>query len=123
MYDEALKPSGVKITQFGIMRLLAAMPGLTTGQIAEALAMDSTTLTRTLTIIRTSKWLEVKPGKDRRERHWSLTPAGQERVRAALPLWKNAQKQFAQMMHDVDLDSFNQTVFLVVQKANQQSIS
>jgi len=117
LYDQALKPSGLKITQFGILRLLSAYPGLTTGEIAEALAMDSTTLTRTLKIIQENAWIEATPGEDRRERHWSVTPAGKERVGEAVPLWKNAQKEFAQLAGDVDLDGLTKAVFHLVHKA------
>ena len=117
MYDTALKPSGVKITQFGILRLLNAYPGLTTGDMAEALVMDSTTLTRTLKIIQESGWIDATPGQDRRQRHWTITAAGQERLREATPLWKEAQKQFATFADDVDLDTLTKTVHQLVQKA------
>lgn len=117
MYDRALKPSGVKITQFGILRMLSAHPGLTTGELAQALAMDSTTLTRTLKIIQDNCWIEATPGDDRRERHWNVTDGGQERLRQALPLWKDAQKEFAQFTGDVDLDVLTRTVFQLVRKA------
>lgn len=119
MYDHALKPSGLKITQFGILRVLSAYPGMTTGAMAEALVMDSTTLTRTLKIIQDSKWIESVPGEDRRERRWSVTEAGKERLEQAVPLWKNAQKEFAQLANDVDLDGLTKTVFHLVQKAIQ----
>jgi DNA-binding MarR family transcriptional regulator len=119
IYDKALKPSGVKITQFSILRLLSHVPGLTTGEMAEALVMDSTTLTRTLKIIHDSKWIESTPGEDRRERHWSLTEEGKARLREAEPLWKSAQKEFAEMMSDVDLDELTKSVFQLVQKSTQ----
>ena len=116
MYDQALKPSGLKITQFGILRVLSTYPGLTTGEMAEALVMDSTTLTRTLKIIQDNKWIEAKPGEDRRERHWSVTRSGQERLQEAMPLWKNVQKEFAQMAEGIDLDGFNRTVHALAQQ-------
>jgi len=118
MYDRALKPAGVKITQFGILRLLSAYPGLTTGEMASALMMDSTTLTRTLKIIQDNRWIAAAPGDDRRERHWSITGAGEERLREATPLWKKAQKEFAQLAEDVDLDALSRTVFQLLQKAS-----
>jgi DNA-binding MarR family transcriptional regulator len=119
MYDQALKPAGLKITQFGILRLLAAFPGMTTGAIAEALVMDSTTLTRTLKIIHDSGWIEVVPGEDRRERHWSITAAGTARIQEALPLWKKVQKEFVQMVSESDMDVFTRTMYQLVQKATQ----
>lgn len=120
LYDNALRPSGVKITQFGILRLLAARPGLTTGEIAGALAMDSTTLTRTLKIIQDNAWIAPVTGEDRRERRWNVTPAGEERMDTALPMWKAAQKEFARMANDVDLDALNEAVFRLVRKTHQQ---
>jgi len=119
IYDKALKPSGVKITQFGILRLLKHLPGLTTGEMAEALVMDSTTLTRTLKIIQDSGWIESAPGDDRRERHWSLTEEGRARLQEAEPLWKKAQKEFAEMMSDVDLDGLTKSVYQLVQKSTE----
>ena len=68
-------------------------PGMTTGEMAEALVMDSTTLTRTLKIIHDSKWIASTPGEDRRERHWALTDEGRARLHEAEPLWKKAQKE------------------------------
>ncbi|NEX60749.1 MarR family winged helix-turn-helix transcriptional regulator [Noviherbaspirillum galbum] len=109
-YDQALKPSGVKITQYGILRLLAAYPGLPTGEIASALVADSTTLTRTLKIIQENGWIGCEPGEDRRERRWSLTAEGKERLREATPLWKQAQKQFAERMRGLDLGVLADTV-------------
>ncbi|WP_420473864.1 MarR family winged helix-turn-helix transcriptional regulator [Noviherbaspirillum sp. ST9] len=119
MYDKALKPSGVKITQFSILRLLSRFPGLTTGEMAEALVMDSTTLTRTLKIIHDSKWIASTPGEDKRERHWALTGEGQARLQEAVPLWKSAQKEFAEKMSGVDLDELTQSVFQLVQKSTE----
>ncbi|MEC4718481.1 MarR family winged helix-turn-helix transcriptional regulator [Noviherbaspirillum sp. CPCC 100848] len=117
LYDQALKPSGLKITQFGILRLLGACPGLTTGAMAELLAMDSTTLTRTLKIISDSGWIKATPGEDRRERRWTITSEGEERVSQAMPLWKNVQKEFAEMASDVDLEALTRTVHQLVLKA------
>jgi DNA-binding MarR family transcriptional regulator len=111
LYDQSLKPSGVKITQFGILRLLAARPDLTTGDIANALAMDSTTLTRTLKIIKDSGWIDAAQGEDRRERRWTITQSGSSKIQEAIPLWKRAQEELAQSAQGVDLDFLNRTLF------------
>ena len=119
LYDQKLKPSGITITQFGILKLLAACPGLSTGSLAEALAMDSTTLTRTLKIIQENGWIAVTTGDDRRKRCWSITPTGRQHLEQAEPLWKSAQQEFARLAHDVDLDSLTRTVFQLVQKVGE----
>jgi DNA-binding MarR family transcriptional regulator len=117
LYDRALRPSGVKITQFGILRLLAARPGLTTGQMASALVMDSTTLTRTLKIIESNQWIVPTPGSDRRERHWAITAAGEQRLQEAQPLWERAQQEFANLAGEIDLDALSRTIFQLAKKA------
>ena len=119
LYDQKLKPSGITITQFGILKLLAACPGLSTGSLAEALAMDSPTLTRTLKIIQENGWIAVPPGDDRRKRCWSITRTGRQHLEQAEPLWKSAQQEFARLAHDVDLDSLTRTVFQLVQKVGE----
>jgi DNA-binding MarR family transcriptional regulator len=119
LYDQMLKPSGLKITQFGILKLLAACPDLSTGAMAAALAMDSTTLTRTLKIIQENRWIAVATGADRRQRCWRITEAGLQRLWQAEPLWQNAQTEFTRLAHEVDLDSLNRTVFHLVQKVGE----
>lgn len=115
MYDHALMPSGLKITQFGILRLLSAYPRLTTGDVASALVMDSTTVTRSLKTIHESGWIARVSGQDRRERRWTVTPAGNDRLEQALPLWKKVQRELAETARGVDLRALNQTVFKLVQ--------
>lgn len=115
MYDHALKPSGLKITQFGILRLLSAYPALTTGEVAAALVMDSTTVTRTLKTIREAGWIDLAQSVDRRERRWEITPAGKASLATALPLWKRVQKDFATVTHATDPRAFNKTIFKLVQ--------
>lgn len=119
LYDQELKPAGVKITQFGILRLLSVRPGLTTGAMADALVMDSTTLTRTLKIMHDNGWLDTRPGEDRRERHWHITPAGKERLDQAVPLWKQAQKRFAALSSGLDLGGLNDTLFELARRAGE----
>jgi DNA-binding MarR family transcriptional regulator len=119
MYDNALKPSGVKITQFGILKILATSPGLTTGEMAAAFGVDSTTLTRTLKVIRDCNWIESTEGEDRRERHWTITDAGRVKLKEAQPLWKAAQKALEKSAKEIDLDSLTNMLFHLTQQAGK----
>ena len=60
-------------------------------RLSEGLGVDSTTLTRTLSLMRRRGWLRVRRGKDKRERLYSLTLAGQRRLREGQPHWKSAE--------------------------------
>ena len=52
LYDETLRPLGLRATQFTILQVLSRTGELSQGELGQILAMDSTTLTRTLRILR-----------------------------------------------------------------------
>src|ERR1700720_3833335 len=75
-YDDALRPSGIRVTQFTLLQALVLMTRTSQKQLAELLGIDSTTLTRTLGHLRRKGWLRTERGADRRELGLSLTLAG-----------------------------------------------
>jgi len=90
-FDEALRPSGLLITQFTILVTVAMAKSGTINELAEVLGMDRTTLTRNLKPLQRKGWLKAEPGQDQRTRIVSLTPEGEEVLAKAFPLWKQAQ--------------------------------
>ncbi len=91
-YDEALKPSGLSSGQFSLMARLAAEPGSALSAVAADLGMDRTSLTAALKpLAREGLVASAGDAADARLRRLSLTEAGRERLRAALPLWRAAQ--------------------------------
>jgi DNA-binding MarR family transcriptional regulator len=93
LYEEALRPLELRPTQLTILQVLSRMGKLTQGQLGEALAMDSTSLTRTLAIMIREGWVTSSRGKDRRERWLSLSRTGNAQLRRALPVWEKVQSQ------------------------------
>jgi hypothetical protein len=68
VYEEALRPLGLRATQFTILQALELAGEVSQGRLGEMLAMDSTSLTRTLAIVRRTGWVSEQRGEDRRER-------------------------------------------------------
>ena len=94
LYERHLRDSGLRITQFTLLQALSLAGELTQGELADALAIDSTTLSRTLRPLEHSSWVRSRPGEqDRRERHWQLTAAGRRMLQAAQPAWERAQRE------------------------------
>jgi DNA-binding MarR family transcriptional regulator len=91
-YDEALRSLGLTITQFTILQALSLARDVTQGRLGEILAMDSTTLTRTLEIMNRHGWIGKHYGADRRERRLRLTRAGKSEFNRALPHWRSTQE-------------------------------
>jgi DNA-binding MarR family transcriptional regulator len=98
LYEEALRPSGVRATQFTLLQALQLAPGISQKQLGELLGIDSTTLTRTLAGLRRKGWLRSQPGEDRRELRLSLTPSGLQKFRRVAPYWEAAQKRLRQVL-------------------------
>jgi DNA-binding MarR family transcriptional regulator len=90
-YDAALRPSGLRITQFTLLQALTLASGVSQKQLGELLQIDSTTLTRTLAPLRKKGWLRSAAGTDRRELRLALTAAGKREYERALPDWRKAQ--------------------------------
>ena len=93
VYDKALEPSGLRVTQFTLMVALSLSEGLTLSQVAERLVMDRTTLTRNVTPLERDGLVMSDRGPDRRERYLRLTAAGRRALARALPLWRRAQAE------------------------------
>jgi DNA-binding MarR family transcriptional regulator len=91
-YDEALRPLGLTITQFTILQALTLAGEVTQRDLGEILAMDSTTLTRTLQVMNRHGWIAKHYGTDRRERRLRLTPAGENEFNRATPYWRATQE-------------------------------
>ena len=91
VYDQELRPLGLRGTQFTILQALSLTGEVPQGELGRILAMDSTTLTRTLEIMRRRSWVATRYGKDRRERWLHLAKEGEVQLKRALPHWEGVQ--------------------------------
>ena len=100
MYDVALASSGLKITQFSLLRAVERNEPVAITALAEEMALDRTTLARNLSPLERDKLVELKPGSDQRVSEVRLTRAGREAIAAALPLWKKTQADVSRLLSD-----------------------
>lgn len=91
LFDEMMAPSGLLVTQFSILGVIATIKESTMNQLAQYLVMDRTTLTRNLKPLEREGLIQINPGKDKRTRLISLTPQGVAALQKALPLWEQSQ--------------------------------
>jgi DNA-binding MarR family transcriptional regulator len=85
-YDAQLRPAGLRATQLNLLMAIESEAATTITDLAEILAMDRTTLTRNLRLVRDRGLVEKK--------RILLTAKGRRSAAAALPLWERAQQQF-----------------------------
>ena len=93
-YDAALAPSGLRITQFSILRKLARFGPLPVTRLAAEAALDRSTMGRNLNPLERRGLVRIEVGNvDQRERVAYLTAAGEAAIEAALPYWRKAQER------------------------------
>ncbi len=101
VYDQALRPAGLQATQFSLLAVLDGTGGKTgvgMTALARSLGMDRTTLTRNLTLVERKNWVEVVPGKDRRERVVRITPEGKKTLSSGVRYWRKAQENLVSLL-------------------------
>ncbi len=100
-YDERLRPSGLRVTQFQLLAAVAAMGPTAQQPLADFMGMERTTLTRNLALLEREKLVKVgSAAGDRRERAISITAEGTRRLAEATPLWRAAQTAIRREMGD-----------------------
>jgi DNA-binding MarR family transcriptional regulator len=97
LYNRALQSDGIESTQFTLLMALDQVREISQGELGEILALDSTSLTRMLKLLKDHGWVQVqaKEGEDRRMRIFRLTKAGREKFQQSLLHWKQAQEAVA----------------------------
>jgi len=102
LYQEEMRKHGLDgSTHFTILHVLATGESLNQGDLATALAADSTTLSRTLRLMERNGWIRIRPGRnDKRERRINLTAAGRRQLEKSRPDWERAQTRLREALGD-----------------------
>ncbi len=91
-FDRALRAHGVRATQFTLLAALELKGPQPIGELAEFIGVERTTLTRNLAVVEEHGLIALRPGNDARSRIASITAAGQQRLKRALPAWRETQQ-------------------------------
>lgn len=91
LYDDAMAPVGLRMTQFSLLRTLAAGGPLRISQLASRELLDRTALSRNLDPLLARGLVGAVRGDDARTREVAITAAGRRALRLATPHWRRAQ--------------------------------
>jgi DNA-binding MarR family transcriptional regulator len=97
LYDEALAPAGIRLTQYSLLATVEREGSIALTPLAGALGMDRTTLTRNLAPLVARKLLVLENAKGR-TKLVRLTARGAKLLLAAYPHWLVAQRTFAKRL-------------------------
>ena len=93
IHEDALRPHGITTAQMGILAVAAAHDDPQGSDVASALYMEKSTLSRNLDRMIDHGWLDIVPGDDGRSQRLRATPAGRRLVEKVAPAWRSAQRQ------------------------------
>ena len=100
LYDDALAPHGMKVTQFSLLHAVERRGKANLTALAAGTGLDRSTLGRNLRVLEGLGLVTLSPGDDQRDRVASLTPRGRTRLRAATRTWKELQESLAATLGD-----------------------
>ena len=110
VYDDGLRPLGLKVSQMNILVAAAKMGTARPIEVCEHLHLDVSTLSRNVERMRARGWLEVVPDEDGRSQPFRLTPQGRKLLEKAVPAWNEAQQQVTRLLGDRFVQQLNRAV-------------
>lgn len=93
LYDEALRPLGLRVSQMNILVAAAKMGTVRPAEVCARLHLDVSTLSRNVERMKARGWLEVVPDADGRAQPFRLTRHGRKLLARAVPAWVKAQEK------------------------------
>jgi DNA-binding MarR family transcriptional regulator len=115
-YDAALAAADLTVTHFTLLMALHENPRARGNDLVSVLAMDQTTLSRTLALMERDGLIARHEGEDRRAVHWKLTNAGRARLKRAQPHWKAAQESVRRLLGEQDVRRLTDSAFRLAEK-------
>ncbi len=98
LYDDALRPLGLKVSQLNVLVVTARLGLARPAQVCDLLQLDASTLSRNVKPLQAHGWLEVVPDEDARAQPFRLTPAGRRLIEKAVPAWEEAQRRATELL-------------------------
>lgn len=99
-FDRIVAGAGLKTTQYSLLSNVDRLGPMRPGDLARAMEMEASTLTRNLQPLVAQGWVTVGPGGDGRSRCVSITEAGRAKRVEAQREWKRAQLAFNKRLGD-----------------------
>ncbi len=98
LYDDALRPLGVKLSQGNVLAVTAMLGVARPAQVCVLLQLDASTLSRTVERMVANGWLEVVPDDDARAQPFRLTEVGRGLMERSIPAWEAAQERARELL-------------------------
>ena len=110
IYDEALIDTGIKVTQYSLLKNIEKIGTPNIKNLAIATQLDRSTLARNLEKLERMKLVFLKFGDDKRNKILSLTSHGKQILTKANISWKTIQDQVSKNLGENKKNIFDLTI-------------
>ncbi len=94
LYDEALEKSGIKVTQYSLLKVIYRSSEITINELSKQTKLNRTTLTRNLAVLESDELIElISDPEDLRKSIVRLTKSGEKTLKKAQTSWEEVQKK------------------------------
>ena len=126
LYDLVLAPTGVKATQFIILKAIHDAGEIAQSDLARHNAVAVETLSRRFAGLRRKGWIELRVAEKRARKFYALTDRGRNVLASAFPSWDLAQRRLRYSLGEDDwktLLGISQRICLAARTAEQLRIN
>lgn len=107
IFDEALRPLGVKVSQLNVLMVVARKGTASPGEVSRILNMEKSTVSRNVERLRASGWLVIADSGEARRQELRVSSSGNRLIDKALPLWEQAQAETERLLGSRDVRSIH----------------
>ncbi|VAX24893.1 hypothetical protein MNBD_NITROSPINAE03-831 [hydrothermal vent metagenome] len=99
VYDDAIRPFGMKISQANILVVASQLEAATPSKIGSILKMDRSTVSRNVERMKRKGWLRKAFATDDNRSHLlKVTRKGVKTLNDILPAWRSAQRETVKIL-------------------------
>lgn len=106
LYDKLLAPSGLKVTQYSLLRHLYHIGPVTMNEFSRAIRLDRTTLVRNLKPLEQAGLIRITTSSASQANQLCITDAGIQALDVALPYWQEAQRSTKELFTEEEFQVF-----------------
>lgn len=109
-YDDTLAPSGLSITQLGMLLEISSMEKPGVSELANTFRIDRTTMNRNLKPLLEAGLVVLETGSDARKKEVCLTELGRQKMTNGTRLWQQAQEALTGYLGESNLIALRETL-------------
>lgn len=108
VYDEALRPLGLRISQANLLVAVARMGEARPAGLCRILRIEKSTVSRDVEIMKANGWLESDPPAGGRNQVLRITTAGRDLLARSQPAWEAAQAEAGRLIGAPGVDALKE---------------